>query len=306
MRYGITQLVMSSPGFVEITEQEYQAIKLARHHLFETLYLEQKFDLVMENYIEYETEMLSSSTRFMVFGFQDHPFLQNVNVLISRRIINLLSGIRLYLDQSTHHLHNIYGDNSTIIRLLDQEKATQYDKHLGYRTMEALRNYVQHRGFPIHSITFTWSVVKGENKVMHVLTPFIELAELEEDSKFKPSVLEELKTMGEKIDIIPLMREYVDCLGRIQNKIRELLRDDSSTWETRINNAINHFKSTFDVQSSITGLAIVIESEEMHYTDSEQIYIEFMEQRHKLESKNRLLGSLATHYVTNETLNDNT
>lgn len=307
MRYGITQLVGGSPGFVEITEQEYRAISLARHNLLEVLYLEEKFDLVTEDYFEYETELLSSSTRFMIFGNQDPAWMQNERNLISRRMINLLSAGRLYLDQSTHHLHNIYGDDPAKMGELESIKSTQYDTRVGFRVMEALRNYVQHRGFPIHSVTFSWHVIdikpEARNKVLFALTPYIKPAELEDDPKFKRAVLKELKAIGDEVDIKPLVRDYVECLSRVQNKAREILRDNVLVWETKVNEAIGIFKSAFGIEN-ITGLAIVIESEDGIYTESEYIFNDFSERRRKLERKNGLLISLSSHYVSNETIEE--
>jgi hypothetical protein len=306
MRYGITQQVLTSPGLVEISEQEYNNISLARKGLFEALYLEEKFDLVTENYFEYEKEILSSSTRFMVFGNQDYEWIQNERNLISRRIINLLSASRLYLDQNEHHLNNIYGKDSAVIAEVHDDKATQYDTHIGYRTMEALRNYALHRGFPIHSVTFTANVVdaeaKARNRVLYTLTPFIRVSDLENDSTFKRSVLEELKLMGGEVDVKPLAREYVECLSNLHGKIRELLRKNVLSWESEIFGAIERFKSAFGKETSIIGLAIVVEVEDGVYSKSESIFSEFIERRRKLESKNRILGSLASRYVTNEVL----
>lgn len=306
MRYGITQLVLTSPGLVEISEQEYNDISLARKGLFEALYLEEKFDLVTENYFEYEKEILSSSTRFMVFGNQDYEWFQNERNLISRRIINLLSASRLYLDQSVHHLHNIYGNDSTVIDEVENEKSVQYDTHIGYRTMEALRNYVQHRGFPIHTITFAANVVDAEanakNRVLYTLTPLIRVFDLENDSKFKRTVLEELKLIGSEVDVKPLVREYVECLGNLHGKIRELLHKNVSSWESKIFGAIDHFKGAFGKETSVIGLAIVEEVEDGVYSKSELIFAEFTERRRKLENKNRILGSLSSRYVTNEVL----
>ena len=306
MKHGITQLVWTSPGLVGISEQEYRSISLARKNLFEALFLEEKFDLVTENYFEYETELLSLSTRFMVFGNQDYERMQSEMNLVNRRIINLLSAGRLYLDQSVHHLHNIYGDHSAVVVEVEREKSAQYDTHLGYRAMEALRNYVQHRGFPIHSIIFEAKSVdtetKARNRVLYTLTPFIRAAELEDDSKFKRAVLKELRTMGSDVDIKPLVREYLECLGKVHGKIRELIRRNVSSWEEEISGAIERFKSAFGTQTSITGLAIVTETEDGVYSESETIFTEFIERRRKMESKNRILDSLASRYVTNEVL----
>ena len=75
-----------------------------------------------------------------------------------------------------------------------------------------------------------------------------------------------------------------------------------SSWEEEISGAIERFKSAFGTQTSITGLAIVTETEDGVYSESETIFTEFIERRRKMESKNRILDSLASRYVTNEVL----
>jgi hypothetical protein len=304
MRFGITQLVMGSAGMAEISEQEYQAISLARRNLFEALFLEEKFDIVIENYYEYETELLSSASRFMLFGDQNPSQIQGERILISRRIVNLLSAGRLYLDQSAHHLSNIYGNNSTASSELEREKSTEYDARLGYRVMEALRNYVQHRGFPIHSVALSWHLVEQEpnkkNKYSYTATPLIKPAELEDDSGFKRAVLEDLKAIGDEVDLKPLAREYMECLSRVHDRIREILRSDVSDWETKIHSTIDRYKAALGEQAPIIGLAIVKETEDGMYAEEESIFTEFLERRRKLEKKNGILTSLALRYVTGE------
>ena len=287
----------------EISEQEYQAISLARRNLFEALFLEEKFDIVIENYYEYETELLSSASRFMLFGDLDPSQIQRERVLISRRIVNLLSAGRLYLDQSAHHLNNIYGGNSTASSELEREKSTEYDARLGYRVMEALRNYVQHRGFPIHSVTLSWHLVEQEpnrKKYSYTATPLIKPTELEDDSRFKRAVLEELKAIGDEVDLKPLAREYMECLSRVHNRIREILRSDVSDWETKIHSTIDRYKAAVGEQTPIIGLAIVKEIEDDMYAEEKSIFTEFLDRRRKLEKKNGILLSLASRYVTGE------
>lgn len=50
MKHIISTITLGSPGFIEIDEVEYNSIKDARQNLFEALYLEEKLDLVTENY----------------------------------------------------------------------------------------------------------------------------------------------------------------------------------------------------------------------------------------------------------------
>ena len=100
MRYGISKLVLGFPGFIQIDEAEYMLIKNARNNLFEILFLEEKLDLVIENFYEYETELLSAASRMMVFHNADDQSMSRERNLVSRRIVNLLSAGRMYLTKA--------------------------------------------------------------------------------------------------------------------------------------------------------------------------------------------------------------
>ena len=189
MRYGITKIVMGLPGFIEIDEAEYNLIKNARENLYEALFLEEKLDYVTENFYEYETEPLTIASRMMIFHDANYFSMNRERSLISRRIVNLLSaGGRMYLDQSIRQIENMYGaDSKHNLNLIKKEIALQYDQSLGYRVMEALRNYVQHCGFPIHNVQLSYERVGSDDdfQLLHRVIPQISISELEADDKFQ-------------------------------------------------------------------------------------------------------------------------
>lgn len=302
MKYGITKLVLGFSEFIDISEQEYKNIKSCRDRLIEALYIEEKFDLIVENYLEYEMELLASSARHMVFRNQDYIWFQTERSLISRRIVNLLSACRMYLDQSVHHLKNIYGNDSYKVEEICSETSTQYDTKLGYRTMEALRNYVQHRGLPIHKIVYPVKRVetKSDAKILFTVTPYIDLSALEEDKKFKIAVLQELKIIGKEIDIKPLLRQYIGGISIIHEKIREIINEDKKVWEETLTSVIDLFKSKFGPETSIDGIGIAIEVEDGICIETVSIFVDFINRRQELEEKNNLLRNLPMRYVTNE------
>lgn len=84
MKYIISTRVADSPGFIEIDEAEFNLIKDARENLFEALYLEENLDFVIENYYEYETDLLAISSRMMIYGDGYFSMGRERN-LISRR-----------------------------------------------------------------------------------------------------------------------------------------------------------------------------------------------------------------------------
>jgi hypothetical protein len=306
MKYGISKIVMGFPGFIDIDEVEYKRIKDARANLFEFLFLEEKLDLVTENFLEYETELLSIACRSMVFHDVDYFTMSRDRNIVSRRIVNLLSACRMYLDQSIHHIKNIYGENSGNVNLVKKEIASQYDQNLGFRVMEALRNYVQHRGFPIHKIQFSgaWLDIESDenSRLLHTIVPLISVSELADDDKFKRTVLKEMLAIQNKlgIDIRPLIRDYMESIGKIHEKVREFIHLDVKEWESILNDTINKFQREFGAEESLAGLAIVAKKDDSHWVESKTIFMEFIEKRRALENKNRFFVNLHKCYASNE------
>ncbi len=66
MRYGLARIVLASSGVVPITDEEYEDISRTKARLLDALFIEQKFDLAIENYLELERDLLGSTARFML------------------------------------------------------------------------------------------------------------------------------------------------------------------------------------------------------------------------------------------------
>jgi 5-keto 4-deoxyuronate isomerase len=149
MRYELTKLITSCNHHVEISHEYFETLKSKKEFLIEALFVEEKFNLVLENYSEFELELLGNSVRNMLF--HDFEWSSGVNDIhsINRRIINLLTTCRLYMDQVCHNIHTIYGSGSAQAIAFKTQSSNEYDSVFGYRVMEAMRNYVQHRGLPI-------------------------------------------------------------------------------------------------------------------------------------------------------------
>lgn len=308
MRYGISKIVAGFDGFIEIDEAEYRRIKSARENLFEALFLEEKLDLVTANFYEYETDLLSIASQMMIFNDDDHFSMSRQRNLVSRRIVNLLTAGRMYLDQSVQHVANIYGRDSEILSRVKSEIVLQYDQSLGFRVMEALRNYVQHRGFPIHTLLFSYKRVgtDTEPQLLYRVIPIISVTELNEDGNFKKSVLKELDAIQNKnqVDARPLIREYIESIGKIHEKIREIIRPDLEEYERVLNDTIQKFKNEFGEQIPLAGLAIVIEQDDERWLETITIFKEFMERRRALEKRNLTFNNIHIAHASNEIRKD--
>lgn len=304
MKYLLTERTLGSSVYIKIDEHEYKKIKTVKNNLLEIFYIEEKFDIFIGNYLEFELDLLKYAAYHMVRGYGTHNELHRGLNQIIRRIINLLSTGRLYLDQSIHNLNNIPSIKSVNIEEIKKEKNKQYDQHLGYRAMEALRNYVQHRGYPIQGLTYNNKLVgKDPNeKYLFSITPYIQVQEFEKDNKFKKEVLEEIKRLGEKVDLKPLIREYVEALWNIHAKIRELLKSDILEWEKLFQNTINKIPNNNSKIRSNISLSAVKQNEDGSYIDPIEIDKFIIEYRQELQRKNSTFINLSKSYVTNEVI----
>ena len=211
---------------------------------------------------------------------------------------------RLYIDHSSHHLNNIFNGDKSKREEIKLNISHEYEMKLGYRVMEALRNYVQHRGFPIQRCTYNSKRVEGEvqDKLMFSITPYLDVKKLDEDVKFKKTVLNDLRKIGEKHDIKPLLREYIASISTIHDKNRASLKNLIKQWEDLINSKIEAFKTVVGVEESIVGLAAVIHDSNGNYNSPVPIFLELIEHRTELERKNGNLTSLVSRYVTSEVI----
>jgi hypothetical protein len=83
IRYVLCRYALAQPGEIEISEAEYLSLAKNIKALVELSDLEEKYNAFIDNYFELERGLLEEA--------------------LSRRIINLLTSIKLYLDSYPQH-----------------------------------------------------------------------------------------------------------------------------------------------------------------------------------------------------------
>lgn len=262
MRYGVRQMALGADRFLELTSDEHAVAKKARQRLLDALHIEQKFRLLLANYAELEEELLRLTNRELVYGKVTWSSMHDDLHEISRRLINLLTTSRLYVDQVKHDISGMYGKDSQQVEASNNVFNEQYDKLLGYRAMEALRNFVQHRSMPLHGIRYNRARTNSKSGDLceHICTPTIGIETIDAEGGFKAQVLEELKALAEQkneLDLKPLVREYMTGLGSAHTKLRSLIDTDVKAAETSFNNVVKKFAEKFG--QDLLGVALVQE-----------------------------------------------
>jgi hypothetical protein len=154
MPHVIRRMVLARMPIVEITKEEYNAVKPARGVINELIAVEEKYDAVMENYVELEETVHNLGIRLLAFETLQYEEMAAPLNSVSRRVSNLLSSTRLYRDALPQHASRLLGRKHPAIQPLLDLKHDKPQHPMSYRQMEAVRNHAQHTGPTINGITF--------------------------------------------------------------------------------------------------------------------------------------------------------
>jgi hypothetical protein len=170
--------------------------------------------------------------------------------------------------------------------------------------MEALRNYIQHRSLPVNRINRSRRLVETKDSDFCKLTVslVIDVKYLAQDKKFKRSVLEELKARAcdQPVELIPLIRQYIESMGKVHLKFREILRTDIEQWQNDIYRAIELYKnSTKQEMDFIQARAFSEDSLQIHELEEFDIFDDCIKRRQMFENRNKYF-SFSSQYVSSE------
>ncbi|QVL43787.1 MAG: hypothetical protein KFB92_04095 [Alcanivorax sp.] len=286
---------------IEIDSDRYDALQNARSILIGALAIEEKYDLLFSNYLELEKECLSYATECMVKGSLGYAGFATARQSINRRIVNLLTSTRLYIDHIQQNIKLCIEEESAFnVKSLMSE---QYDNNFSYRFMEALRNYVQHCGLAIHRVSTPtrWTSQNDDGELEFGLNVFAEQNVLKESEKFKAAILKE---MPEEVEIIRASRSYVGSISIVHNVLRGAIKSNVAEARKAIQVAIDEYKAVND------GCAIGLKA--LKYKRNEfpkdiidyfPILLEWDDSRVELESKNREIKNLGKRFVSSGAYN---
>lgn len=281
--------------YIPLSAAECEEIKSAKSNLIEALFIEEKMNIVIESYLEWENEILAASARRMVQFDFSYLFTLSQRDLFSRRMMTLLTTCKGYLDHTSHHISNIYGKDSSTAAKINKSRSEQYGSRLGYRVMEELRKYVQHRGWPFHAISHGGKRIESDygSTLRFSTGTILRVSELAKDSGFKKVVLTELEHKGNDLDLQLFVREYIAGLSVVHQTLRNELKPDVTNWDNLIYSAIERLHQTFPEQALGTIFALSADEEVWLSRD-------YIEARRALEQKNMAVPHLPSHFVTNE------
>ncbi|MFP5391821.1 MAG: hypothetical protein ACLGI6_09780 [Gammaproteobacteria bacterium] len=210
---------------------------------------------------------------------------------MNRRAINFLTTAKMFVDQLPQRVSTCGTEKDVVSKQLND----QYDATFEYRFMEALRNHVQHSGSAVHGLSFGggWSVGAEGRKDRMTFAPEVltERRLLEQDSKFKKSVLSECP---ERVDLLDASRKYLGQLSVVHNFIRCEIDRCVSNARRIVADAIKRYS---EHDSSSVGLTAYAQDESG--VERVAVFLDWDEVRVKLAKRNREASTLGQWVVSN-------
>ena len=297
--YFLAYNAFGKPFRLPISQQRFEELSRAWSNLKHIAHVEEEWDAVVQNYVELEKTLLEAALSDMVVSDKDYFSFQEARLKFAVRLSNLLAACRAYLDHTPHHLGQIAPSRP----YADEFKAlthTQYDERFGYRFMEQLRDFAQHRGLPVHGTSYHSAWVEGGDGGMlsHSVSTHINLDTLRKDKKFKRSVI---KDMAEnKLHSEPLVRDYLEGLSAVHVGTRQLITEAFDAASKIVRDALAEFVAASPVNDLIGVHAIQLDPPDT-WVQQVPLFEELIHLTEKLRRRNRPMVNLKKRFVTSST-----
>lgn len=286
----LQQKIIGHAPKLPINEELFEELAVARTALTAAFELEESYDLLLGNYVEVERELLTASASNAIRNLNDYQDFFELRSTINRRVVNLLTATRLYLDQAPQRLADCAADPAKARSEFKLRTREHYDKFFSYRFLEALRNHVQHCGLAVHSVT---QGVKCVSEGLEVsVQPYAEQRYLAVDGGFKSKILDE---MPAKVLLTLAMREYLQCIGDLHMLVRSHIADHVLKARQLVGAQISRYAT--ENNGETTGLS-AFKLNPQGQVESIAMFLDWDDIREKLALRNSGLTALSRHFVT--------
>ncbi len=134
----------------------------------------ENYQVVVESYRNVEKAKHDAELDHILYSRFGYDDLCNDRVILNSLIIGYLASARYFLDSTNRILTKILSPSE--VTSFNEFRSSIYDSTKEYRFVEALRNHAQHRGYPIHTLTYRYYTedknnIKTSEKVYSLSPP---------------------------------------------------------------------------------------------------------------------------------------
>ncbi|TKB24553.1 hypothetical protein FCL47_17075 [Desulfopila sp. IMCC35006] len=294
MRYLLRKAVLAAVPEVEIAENDFFQLRIAKQTLNSAYAIEEKWEILVHNYLELEKQLLEQATINTVRPSLNYQHIFNDRMVLNACLVNILTSTRLFLDQLAHDICYCVPGDPDARNTLDLKRSDAYDDCFEYRFMEALRNYTQHKGLPIHYFqpSAQWKNIDGYENMEFTVNIFALREFLAEDDVFKKTILAE---MPEKVDLTVAARRYVESLSYVLDIARTLMVDSVISARATIEDAQQKYAEAHG--DNLLGLK-AYEISDGEAVSSVYLGLDWDDVRMELQNRNKLYVNLSRRYAS--------
>jgi hypothetical protein len=300
MPYILRKMVLAQVPTVEIAKSEYDSVKPARAVINELIAIEEKFDAVMENYVELEQTVHNLGIRELAFVDIHYEELVAPLNLVSRRVSNLLSSTRTYRDALPQHAARLLGKNHPAVQPLKGLSRDNPGHPMAYRQMEAARNYAQHVGPPISNVTFRRHKDLDEQKkttgFSFSVVPHMDADAISKTRDMAPDLRASLKALGEDVNPMPIIRKYIEHIGTIHVGLRETVKEMEVKSESVMRDLLKRYAAVAP-EEKLMGVAACFQNPNGSFANPEYLVEQRLDYFTYLRIKHLTAANLSMRYV---------
>ncbi len=211
----------------QIEKEEVDKLKHSRKKLVSLLELEELYDLVIESFMEFKTQLYSNSLHQLNNGIRNSYSHHECRSKLNRYVFNILNLSKLYLDKHYHEkkgicfAKDIANDNSNL-DVVRSMRDKLHKENPEYVLGCVLRNLTQHSTLPIDTLSISYERDKASNRLIGArfyLTIKKEFLITKGVNKNK------LKLFDSDIDIHEVLDGYIFALSQIHMSNRKLTKN---------------------------------------------------------------------------------
>jgi hypothetical protein len=278
---------------VRISRADFETYQRAQRTLARALGIEELYEILVSNFLEFETFVLDAASQAAVRTVAPYLEQHRLRIGATVKLVNLLSAARMYVDQVPKKVRDCFSPGQEEMDRVKAEFSKEYDAHIEYRFIEAVRNYAQHYGTPVHWTQrgMGWTSLKQDGRLEY----HVEIASLrsflKQDGSFKVQVLEELP---ERVDLRSCVRRYLESVSKVHHYVRKLLTKPVE----RSRRALASAHRRFPQKNRTVDVALVAVRSSGKVRDEIPLLLAWDKMRKDLASLNRELINLHKTHVT--------
>lgn len=237
--YWIQIADMSTSDAVELNHANYLSLQQARQTLIDLNAFEQKYEILLNNYRDFEIYCASQSLVSVTSSHYSYLAANGVLAEVNRMFMNFLTAHQSYVDQVVQDFKHLelgeqlldtgVDERVSFKDVAERQLSATYDGSKDYRLICALRNHAQHSAAPIHGVRGQGKVCWAESLIFYSTKTV-----LAQNRKFKASAMDEI---DEQIDIRATSKKAMEQVSAAHVKLRKTIQTHCDAARTAIENA---------------------------------------------------------------------